>query len=429
MERDRRQALALSGRVAWRPRPGVPGGGAGVRVDGRAAGARAVEGTDDCGTFQRVQGVGVLTLHGDAYQRGLAHGRLLAQPILDMVNAVCGTNIVTGRNRTYESVILPMMDRFAFTPDEERELQGILDGVHEKLGDRAILPWINRPLTLRDLKAYNTAGDWYRQACSSVAAWGSLTQDGHVWVGRNFDFIPSATFFTHQIIIVRQPLDGKKAWATVAAPGMIGCITGVNADGVFASTHDVYLPVQPLGQGYVPRLVLLRRLLEQVSARDLEAQAVPIFESSPQMFDQTIMLAAPVRDGTPPALVFECGPERKADKGFTVRRPGDDEAPLAGEGIACTNHFRKRDGPRFDMAYLRYPLLVHVVAQAKRDGRKVDQGVVADAMMWARLHITVHTVVADLDTLDFWYAAGDFLSPPGPHDAVRLPMKEWLSAK
>jgi hypothetical protein len=391
--------------------------------------APAVEGTDEFGTFQRVEGVGVLTLHGTPYQRGLAHGRLLAQPIIDTVDAVCGTHVVTGRTRTYESTILPLMDRFAFTPDEEQELQGIADGVHETLGERAILPWINRPLTVRDLKAYNTVGDWYRQACSSLAAWGSLTKDGHVWVGRNFDFVPSATFFTHQMVIVHRPLGDKKAWATVAAPGMIGCITGLNAEGVFTSTHDVYLPVGPLGEGYVPRLILLRRLMEQVSARDLETQALPIFRSGLHMFDQTVMLAAPVKDGTPPALIFECGPERKGDGVVTVRRPGDSESLLRGEGIATTNHFRKRDGPRFDMAYLRYPLLVWTVAQARIDKHPVDREVIADAMRWANLPLTMHTVVVDLDTLDFWYAGGDFLQAPDPHKAVRLPMKEWLSAK
>ncbi len=390
--------------------------------------APAAEGTDEFGSFERIQGVGVLTLWGDPYQRGLAHGRLLAQPILDMVDAVCGTNIITGRNRaTYESVILPLTDRFAFTAAEEQELQGILDGVHERLGDKAVLPWISRPLTLRDLKAYNTVGDWRRQGCSSFAAWGSLTQDGHVWVGRNFDFVPSEAFFPNQMVVVHKALEGKKAWATVAAPGMIGCITGINADGVFASTHDVYLPVRPLGEGYVPRLLVMRRLMESVSPGDLESQALPILESSPQMFDQVILLAAPDRDGRPPALVFECGANRTVDKGVTVRRPGDDEKRLGGEAIVCTNHFRKRAGPRSDVAYFRYPLMQQVLAARARRKEPVDFTTACKTMGAVRLPITVHTVIADLDTLDFWYAPGEFLSPPEPHDFVKLPMKEWLA--
>ncbi|HUS91956.1 MAG TPA: hypothetical protein VM695_08900, partial [Phycisphaerae bacterium] len=43
------------------------------------------------GNFQVVDGVKVLTLWGTPYQRGYAHGRLVAQGVLDVVDAVCGS--------------------------------------------------------------------------------------------------------------------------------------------------------------------------------------------------------------------------------------------------------------------------------------------------------------------------------------------------
>ena len=379
------------------------------------------------GRFFRVEGVGVLTLWGDPYQRGFAHGQLLAPAILDMVDALCGTNLLLDHRRDYERVILPLVDCFEFEPDDELELRGVYDGVRHALGDRAVLRRIGRPLTLKDLKAYNTAGDWCRQACSSFAAWGGRTKDGHVWVGRNFDFLPAKAFFSYQMLVVHRAQHDKKAWAAVSAPGMIGCVTGINQDGVFTSVHDVFLPRRPVNGHYGPRLLVLRRLMETCSARGLEAQALPILEARQQMFDNAILLAAPVADGTPPALVFEYNNDTTADRGVTVRRPQDNEPELSPEMIACANHFRKRRKPPFALADYRYPLLRRLLMARTREGEKLDFDAARKAMGAVRLPITVHTAVADLNTLDFWFASGEFLNPPNRHDFIKLPMKDWLS--
>jgi len=381
------------------------------------------------GTFRRTHGVGVLTVWGTPYQRGFAHGRLLAPAILDMVDAVCGSSLLLSDVRDYDRVILPLMDRFRFEPDEEAEMRGVFDGVKSKLGKDVMLKKFRRPFTLKDLKAYNTAGDWYRQACASFAAWGSRAKGGHVWVGRNFDFPPAKAFFSHQMILVHRRRGKKKTWATVTAPGMIGCITGINEDGVFVSVHDAFLPLRPLETGYTPRLLVLRRLMETCQPRDLEAQARPLLEARKQMFDSSIFLAAPVNDGTNPALVFEYNNDYSKDKGVTVRKPEDNEKQLSREMIACTNHFRKRTGLRFSLIRYRYPLMRRVLMAKTNRGQKVDFDIGRKTMGAVRLPITIHTVIADLNTLDFWFASGEFLSPPGRRDFVKLPMKAWLTEK
>lgn len=390
----------------------------------------APEGEGDAGTFRTVDGVRVLTLWGDPYRRGFAHGKLLAPAILDMVNAVCGSSLLLTHVKDYEREILPLMDRFDFEPDDEAELRGMLDGIRARLGDGAVLRHFQRPLTLNDLKAYNTAGDWYRQACSSFAAWGSRTQDGHVWVGRNFDFVPAKVFFPNQMIVVHRRLGARKAWATIAAPGLIGCITGVNEDGVFTCVHDVFLPLRPLEEHYYPRLLVLRRLMETCSPRGLEAQARPVLEARRQLFDNAILLAAPVRDGTPPALVFEYNGDRSRDQGVTVRSPADNEKSLSRELIICANHFRKRARPRLLAALdYRYAMMRHILMARSRRDEKVGFELARRTMAASRLPITVHSVIADLDTLDVWFAPGAFLSPPHGHDFTKLPIKDWLAPK
>jgi hypothetical protein len=386
---------------------------------------------DECqhGTFRRVKGVGVLTLWGTPYERGFAHGKLLARGVVEMVDVVCGSNLLLSHTDDYEETILPLMDRFAFAPDDEAELRGLLDGVQAALGPEPMLPRIGRALTLDDLKAYNAAGDWYRQACSSFAAWGERARQGHVWVGRNFDFLPTRAFLTYQMFVVHRRHGEKKAWASVTAPGMIGAITGVNEHGVFTAVHDVFLPLRPLETGYTPRLLVLRRLLERCEPRDLEAQARPLLEARKQMFDNAILLAAPVTDGTPPALVFEYNNDRSTDRGVTVRRPADNSPALSRQMIACTNHFRKRVEPAFNLTYYRYPLMRRVLMAKTEDGTGVDFDTARKALGAVRLPITVHTAILDLNALDLWFASGDFLLPPGNRDFVKLPLKQWLTAK
>jgi len=378
------------------------------------------------GSLERVNGVAVLTLWGTPYQRGFAHGKLLAPGVLDMVDVICGSNLLLSDTDDYARKILPLMASFTFSKDDEAELQGLFDGVNAALGDKAVLVRIGRRLTLEDLRAVNAAGDWYRQACSTFAAWGARATKGHVWVGRNFDFLPAKAFYSHQMIIRHKRQGAKHAWATVSAPGMIGCITGFNEHGVFTSVHDVFLPLRPVEKGYAPRLLVLRRLMESCTARDLKAQALPILEARRQMFDNSIFLAAPVADGTAPAFVFEYTGDRTKDKGITVRTVEDNEKELSREMLTCTNHFRKRVKPGISPINYRYPLMRRVLMAKTGRGELVDFDLARKTMGAVRLPITVHTVIADLNTLDFWFAAGEFLSPPGNHDFVKLPMAEWL---
>ncbi|MFO7898082.1 MAG: C45 family peptidase [Planctomycetota bacterium] len=381
---------------------------------------------EEHGTYRVASGVPVLTLWGTPYQRGFAHGKLVAPQILETADVIAGTHLLLWDPGDYERVIIPMMERFRFSADDEAELRGLLDGIQAAVGEEAVLERLDRPITLADLKAYNTAGDWYRQACSSFAAWGKRGENGHVWVGRNFDFLPSKMFYKNQMIVVHRRRAEKKAWATVTAPGMIGCVTGMNEDGVFVSVHDVFLKRRPLEKGYTPRLLTLRRLMETCEARDLDAQARPLLEARKQMFDNAILLAAPVTDGTLPALVFEYNNDYSKDKGVTVRTSADNSGLFSDEMILCTNHFRKRVGRKLTPARYRYPLMQTVMLNRTKKGRGMNFHGARRTMGAARLPITIHTAIADLNTFEFWFASGKYLNPPGGRDFVKLPMDEWL---
>ncbi|MHC4778567.1 MAG: C45 family autoproteolytic acyltransferase/hydrolase [Planctomycetota bacterium] len=416
----------LSVLAGWLCLLGANGGCSVLEEAVRPAPLPLERGEHENGRFERVRGVGVLTLWGSPRERGVAHGYLMAPAILDLVDVIGATKLLLSDLGDYEKKILPMQSLFLFSEEEEAELRGILDGVEQRYHGKAPLRALGRSLTLEDLKAINTAGDWYRQACASFCAWGSAAQEGHVWVGRNFDFLPARAFFSHQMILVNKRRGECRAWCTVTAPGLIGCITGLNEKGVFASVHDVFLPLRPLTEGYTPRILAMRHIVSSCDARDLRAQVLPILETRLQMFDNSIMVAAPVKDGTSPAFVFEINGDRSKDRGVTVRAFSDNEDGLSPEMITCTNHFRKRVLPTSNLTHYRYPLMRRVLMAKTGRGQKVGFDVARKTMGAVRLPITVHTVIVDLDTLDYWFASGAFLSPPGNRDYVELPVASWL---
>lgn len=111
---------------------------------------------------------------------------------------------------------------------------------------------------------------------------------------------------------------------------------------------------------------------------------------------------------------------------MTLRTSKDNEPGLTREALTCTNHYRKREAPTGNLTHYRYPLMRRVLTAKIDRGQKVGFDIARKTMGAVRIPITVHTVVANLNTREFWYAAGAFLQPPGNRDYVRLPVRRWL---
>jgi len=63
--------------------------------------------------------------------------------------------------------------------------------------------------------------------CTSFAAWSSATSNGHLILGRNFDFNAGECFDKNKIVMYVQPNEGLR-YISVAWPGMIGVVSGIN---------------------------------------------------------------------------------------------------------------------------------------------------------------------------------------------------------
>ena len=318
------------------------------------------------GTLTEVDGQRILTLWGSPSDRGYAQGYLLAE------------QIIAGVAHDFERVMKPFLPKyemlvkkvvipkFQFNERETAELEGLFAGLRDRLPkERLHIAALKRDIELVDVKALNTFGDWYGLGCSSLAVWGALSADGKPLVGRNFDFPAFDLVLRHQYVVVRAPAEGIRGYVGVSYPGCIGILTGLNKDGVFTAIHDV--PVRPtLDKALrpnVPRLMAVRRLLEETGATDTCARAEALVRSWPTLYGNNIMLVGPAaQDEKPCAVVLEYDCRLDLEEGCTCRfAEGSEDAPMY--CLACTNHHRTREKPENYIEFKkrwRYPKLAAV---------------------------------------------------------------------
>lgn len=83
--------------------------------------------------------------------------------------------------------------------------------------------------------------------CTSFAVGAPYTKDGHVIVGRAFDFEAADVFDTDKaVFVVRE--EGRVPFLSVSWPGLVGVVTGMNVEGVSIVVHGARAK-EPVGEG------------------------------------------------------------------------------------------------------------------------------------------------------------------------------------
>lgn len=156
--------------------------------------------------------------------------------------------------------------------------------------------------------------------CTSFALSGDAAKDGHTLLARNFDFEAHPVFDRGKAVFLVFE-EGKIPYASVAWPGLVGAVTGVNAEGVSLAVHGGRAG-DPRTEGE-PVVHTTRRILAE--ARTTE-EAVEILRARAPMVSHIVILA----DAAGDAAVVE-------------RAPGHPLHVRRGAGrLALTNHF---EGP------------------------------------------------------------------------------------
>src|SRR5438132_896179 len=121
--------------------------------------------------------------------------------------------------------------------------------------------------------------------CTAFAAAGAATANGHVLVGRNFDFEGPEIFDREKAILFFKP-KGKIAFASVAWVGMSGVVTGLNAEGIYVSVNAARMDDK--GAEGMPVQILMRQMMEEARSID---DVVKLVKATPVMVPDFYLVA------------------------------------------------------------------------------------------------------------------------------------------
>jgi hypothetical protein len=349
------------------------------------------------GALSIIEGQTVLRVWGTPHEMGYAHGALLREAIIDVVEHYALQVVPPATLAATGAVMATVAD---IAPSLREEAAGIIEGMRATGG--ADVTALGRALVADDLLALNAMTDLVAIGCSSISTWGpgvAQDQDGAPMVVRNLDWTDDPDLLEHQIILVTMPSDPtRQPIVSIGFAGYIACLSCVNGAGVTALFNMGYgehaAPLATAAAGFAPANLLLRDALERRdvdgdgSARADDVQAAVV--QARHAGSYIVHLVEPLREsGIAPARVLEVESD-----GVVVRGPEGDLGP---DRLAATNHLREKAAPHSCGRYAR-------LEQASRSTPRFDR-----EMLWAlgrsvRLGEVVHTVLIEPETraLTLW---------------------------
>jgi len=163
-----------------------------------------------------VSRVSVVVVGGTPYQMGWHLGRLMQGEIQAFVPAVLA-GFMADLRVSAEQLDLTWSTTAAFTDNRfKQELLGVAEGAE---------------LPLRTLQHAHTLPLLMPYSCSSIAAWGDATDDGHLYQTRNLDWSLQAGAHEYPVIVLYLPASGTPHVHPTFA-GVIGANCGLNAAGI-----------------------------------------------------------------------------------------------------------------------------------------------------------------------------------------------------
>lgn len=115
-------------------------------------------------------------------------------------------------------------------------------------------------LTYEEVLQVNTCVDRLQSVmCSTIVVSGAAAKDGEVIFGRNLDFPGRAVLHRTTVVVVFAP-EGKTPVVSVTWPGLVGVLSGMNAEGVAGATMMIHRRASELRPG-VPYMLMYREAL------------------------------------------------------------------------------------------------------------------------------------------------------------------------
>lgn len=203
----------------------------------------------------------LIVVRGTPYEMGYHLGRQFSEEMHRFVPAAL-TGIMAELHADEDTLLEVWSRSVAYGDDRvEQELAGLADG---------------SGLPLRTLQAMHAIPLLMPYSCSSIAAWGDATVDGHLYQTRNLDWSMEVGAHEFPMIVLYLPTDGTPHIVPSFA-GMIGAHTGMNTQGIVLSEMGDASAKEAPYLIHAPHFtVLFRSMLYDA---DSMTKALAIFES------------------------------------------------------------------------------------------------------------------------------------------------------
>ncbi len=364
--RDTASAILLVAFLAGTPAPG-------------AEPFRYPEAKHGGGELRYINGVPVLMVQGSPAEIGEQIGALGLKPAVGLTKLADQFIKANGWERLYPVLLRTgniMLPQFPVDHLTELEAAAKASGWPKDL-----LVFGN---TLPDLRKLT--------GCSAFLVESAQSATGGPLFGRNMDTRPIGPLSEYTLVTVYRPA-GKRAFASIVYPGLLGCTSGINDAGLALAELTVTTAADDspaLNLAGVPFTLALRRVMEE--CRTVE-EAEKLLRSLKRTIRQNVAICDQRR-----AVVFEITPKT------LVVRPAENGL------CACTNHFRTQ-GLATETDCPRYATLVKSQGAGKLSVADVAQQM--DAVNQGDW--TLQTMVFETAALKLHLAFGK-----GP--ATRLPL-------
>lgn len=375
-------------------------------------------------------GVTIVQVWGNPFERGFAHGYLMADEIRAfLINGMFNEARLKSRG-AYETIVLHgLLNLMEIEPRFTEEIRGLHQGMLAQLGTKGMhVDWLERGVSVPDLTVYNCFADFFGLMCSTFTVWGGLSAEG-VLTARNLDYPLEADLRLGQFLLVQLgQTDGRKDFVSLNWPGQVGCVTAMNADGVTLAIHDTPGVLFDPALKYRPRLLQMRSAIEAAAGPSAFRDAARALASGPTIVGNNVHMSRPARLGTQPAAVLEYDGRTDKGPGVTIRTAADNAPGVPDRALICTNHYRARRSavPCDRFAKMQAALRQRADAKEPLSIRHARALMSSVARRYERL-FTLHTVYFLPDRRELELSVSTRTTPAAEIEPVRFSLKDLLT--
>jgi hypothetical protein len=283
---------------------------------GAAAPAFAVN-----GVMQEMNGQRIVHVWGTNYEMGYAHGYLLNDEILEIMDLYSFPQSES-EIAEYDWKLQFVADTFEFKQELLDEEQGIYDGMIDA-GVSPFVEILGRDFTIEDLKLLTATRDLAGLLCTTLIAWADSTQTdpdvaGQLIAGHNTDF----RYYTkdpyrageHSFLMAFEPSDpNHQRFVSITFPGFLGIVTGMNETGLSLATNRGAVYIETADMDLDPRVdVGIWATREALSLRDFDNDGVnsvfdmmAYYENIRHFGSLLVQFFGPEDRGDPPSVILE----------------------------------------------------------------------------------------------------------------------------